>query len=66
MKLVKEKVIPPFCDMLQWADLHVIYVVLKGITNMLNAAANEVRQLEHQIEECGGMFQNEEELDQLY
>lgn len=53
--LIREGVIPPFCDLLSCIDAQVIQVVLDGINNMLKAAGPQVEQLANMIEECGGL-----------
>lgn len=53
--LVREGVIPPFCELLNCKDAQVIQVVLDGINNMLKMAGDHVDQLAHMIEECKGL-----------
>ncbi|CAH0556549.1 unnamed protein product [Brassicogethes aeneus] len=53
--LIREGVIPPFCDLLNCKDAMVVQVVLDGINNMLKMADAEVEQLCTMIEECQGL-----------
>ncbi|XP_018336568.1 importin subunit alpha-3 [Agrilus planipennis] len=53
--LIKEGVIPPFCDLLTCKDAQVVQVVLDGINNMLKMAGSQVEHLANMIEECGGL-----------
>ncbi|XP_046676637.1 importin subunit alpha-3 [Homalodisca vitripennis] len=67
-RLVREGVIPPFCNLLGCKDPQVIQVVLDGINNMLKMAGNQVEALANMIEECGGLdkieqLQNHENVD---
>ncbi|CAH1368507.1 hypothetical protein MTP99_009935 [Tenebrio molitor] len=66
--LIREGVIPPFCDLLNCKDAQVIQVVLDGINNMLKMAGAEVEQLCTMIEECNGLdkieiLQNHDNID---
>lgn len=66
--LIREGVIPPFCDLLNCKDSQVIQVVLDGINNMLKMAGAEVEQLCTMIEECNGLdkielLQNHDNID---
>lgn len=53
--LIREGVIPPFCELLDCKDAQVVQVVLDGISNMLKAAGDQVDHLTHIIEECKGL-----------
>lgn len=53
--LIREGVIPPFCNLLTCADTQVIQIVLDGISNMLKLAGPQVEGLANMIEECGGV-----------
>lgn len=53
--LIKEGVIPPFCDLLNCQDTQVINVVLDGLNNMLKMAENHVQDVANLIEECDGL-----------
>lgn len=53
--LIKEGVIPPFCDLLSCQDTQVINVVLDGLNNMLKMAEGHVQEVANLIEECDGL-----------
>lgn len=53
--LIREGVIPPFCELLSCKDSQVIQVVLDGMNNMLKMAGDQADQLAHMIEECKGL-----------
>lgn len=53
--LIREGVIPPFCDLLSCKDAQVINVVLDGLNNMLKMAEDHVPQIANIIEECDGL-----------
>ncbi|KAK4880320.1 hypothetical protein RN001_008466 [Aquatica leii] len=67
--LIREGVIPPFCDLLTCKDAQVVQVVLDGINNMLKMAGPEAEPiLANMIEECGGLdkieqLQNHDNID---
>jgi len=66
--LIKEGVIPPFCNLLSCQDVQVISVILDGLNNMLKAADSHVQEVANLIEECDGLekierLQNHENVD---
>ncbi|KAH8294700.1 hypothetical protein KR018_001865 [Drosophila ironensis] len=66
--LIKEGVIPPFCDLLLCQDTQVINVVLDGLNNMLKMAESHVEAVANLIEECKGLakierLQNHENIE---
>lgn len=68
MTLIKEGVIPPFCELLASQDNQVIQVVLDGLNNMLKMAGSDHVHIATAIEECGGLdrienLQNHENVD---
>ncbi|XP_014213128.1 importin subunit alpha-3 [Copidosoma floridanum] len=54
-ELIKQGVVPPFCNLLACKDTQVVQVVLDGINNMLKLAGSQVEFLANMIEECGGL-----------
>uniref|UniRef100_A0A8C6S5N1 Importin subunit alpha n=1 Tax=Neogobius melanostomus TaxID=47308 RepID=A0A8C6S5N1_9GOBI len=53
--LVKQDVIPPFCNLLSVKDSQVVQVVLDGLKNILIMAGDEASTIAEIIEACGGL-----------
>jgi len=53
--VIRQGVIPPFCNLLTAKDNQVVQVVLDGITNILKMAGDTNETVVTMIEECGGL-----------
>lgn len=52
--LIKQQVIPPFCNLLVVKDAQVVQVVLDGLSNILKMVDDNAEVIANLIEECGG------------
>lgn len=54
--LIDKEVIPPFCNLLMVKDAQVVQVVLDGLSNILKMAEDKAEMIANLIEDCGGKF----------